>query len=116
MLTGGQFRSTWPSAAAPSAPPGAAPGAGWAGWSDDDPPPNRFLKRSLSDCAAAGEAKTLHPTANATAADTAILRYSRDGVAVLITSFLPIRNPSPLSHRPLGHRPAGHPPSCPAAL
>src|SRR5882757_1260597 len=90
MLTGGQVSSIRLSLG----PALGAPGAGWAGWSED-PPPNRLLKRSPSDCAATGGAKTLQPTASATTADTATTRYLRDGNAVMITCLLPIRRPWP---------------------
>src|ERR1700761_7116119 len=90
MLTGGQVSSIRLSLG----PGSGAPGAGCAGLSDD-PPPNRLLKRSPIDCAATGGAKRLQPTASATAADIVTTRYLRDGNAVMITCFLPIRRPRP---------------------
>src|ERR1700744_6304041 len=93
MLTGGQFMSTWPSGV-PSVLPGGVPGTGGAaGWLDDEPPPNRLLKRSVSDCAAAGCANRLPLSDKASAADTATLRYMRDGDAVMIPRSASIRLP-----------------------
>src|ERR1700761_413773 len=94
MLTGGQFMSTWPSGV-PSVLPGGVPGTGaCAGWLDDDPPPNRLLKRSGSDCADAGGASRLPPMDRTNAADTATLRKLRDGDAVAMSRLSVMRRPS----------------------
>src|ERR1700760_4846318 len=93
MLTGGQFMSEPPSGVA-SVLPGGVPGIGaCAGWLlDDDPPPNRLLKRSVKDCADAGRGSRPLPMHKASAADTATLRYLRDGNAVMIPRLSSIRN------------------------
>jgi hypothetical protein len=64
---GGQVRSD----SAGGAPVAGAPGCGAVGSSGL--PPNRLLKRSVSDCAAAGETRLDEPIAKASAAMVAIL-------------------------------------------
>jgi len=61
MLTGGQFNSG----------AGSCWGLTTGTSSLAAPPPNRLLKRSDSDCAAAGAANTPQPIASNSAADTA---------------------------------------------
>ena len=79
MLTGGQVRSLGASSAA-----GGAASAG----ASSDLPPNRLLKRSVSDCDDAGEASMLQPIANEIAATIAIRRDLPGRAAVMITGLI----------------------------
>src|SRR6266478_4386330 len=79
MLTGGQVRSVSPSGAA---------SAGCSGLT-----PKRLLTRAPSDCEDAGATDIPQLVANATAANSAILRHLPNPAAPMITCLSPIRRP-----------------------